>query len=326
MGRLAAYDSESLAVILRRQGGVIRRDQAVTCGLTERALRYRIRPGGPWQAVLPAVYFCATGTMTSRQRIMAAFLYAGGHASKDVAVTGAAALAWHGIRADRGDHVDVVDVLVGLDRRRRDTGFARLHRTGVALGVTYRDGALVYAPPARAIADAARQLADLAGVRAVVAAGVQLRKVQVWQLAEELDAGPVRGSARLRQALAEVASGVRSAAEGDLVDLIRRERLPMPLLNPRLFLGTEFLACPDAWWPDAGVAAEVDSREWHLSPAAWEQTMARHARMSACGIIVLHFPPSRIRADRRAVAAEIRSALAAAQGRRRPQIRALPPC
>jgi hypothetical protein len=74
------------------------------------------------------------------------------------------------------------------------------------------------------------------------------------------------------------------------------------------------------------VAAEVDSREWHLSPAAWEQTMARHARMSACGIIVLHFPPSRIRADRRGAAAEIHSALAAARGRRLPQIRALPSC
>lgn len=51
-------------------------------------------------------------------------------------------------------------------------------------------------------------------------------------------------------------------------------------------------------------------------------TMARHARMSAQGIIVLHFPPSRIRAAGREVAAEIGSALAAASGRRRPAVRA----
>jgi very-short-patch-repair endonuclease len=323
MGRLAAYDAESLAALLHRQDGVVRRDQAVTCGLTERALRYRIQPGGPWQVVLPAVYLCVTGTMTSRQRIMAAYLYAGGHSSVDVAVTGPVALAWHRIRTDYGDKVDV---LVGPERRVRDTGFARLHRTGVPLGVAYRDGALVYAPPARAIADTARQLTDMSEVRAVVAAGVQRGKVAVWQLAEELDAGPVRGSARLRRALAEVAGGVRSAAEGDLADVIRTQRLPMPMLNPKLFLGTQFLAIPDAYWPDAGVAAEVDSREWHLSPADWEQTMARHARMSACGIIVLHFPPSRIRAERRAVAAEIRSALAAARGRRLPQVQVVPSC
>ena len=31
----------------------------------------------------------------------------------------------------------------------------------------------------------------------------------------------------------------------------------MPLFNPSLYLGDTFLAKPDAWWPDAGVAAEV---------------------------------------------------------------------
>jgi hypothetical protein len=97
----------------------------------------------------------------------------------------------------------------------------------------------------------------------------------------------------------------------------------MPMLNPGLYAGDEFLAIPDAWWPDAGVAAEVDSREWHLSPDSWKATMARHVRMSAHGIIVLHFPPSRIRADGREVAAEIRAALAATRGRPRPAVRAV---
>jgi hypothetical protein len=118
-----------------------------------------------------------------------------------------------------------------------------------------------------------------------------------------------------------VAQGVRSGAEADLVTLIRRSRLPIPMLNPRLFVGAELLAVPDAWWPEAGVAAEVDSREWHLSPDRWKATMARHARMSAQGIIVLHFPPSRIRTAGREVAAEIRSALAATCGRDLPAVR-----
>src|SRR5215468_7772591 len=65
----------------------------------------------------------------------------------------------------------------------------------------------------------------------------------------------------LRRALAEVADGVRSAAEADLHAAIRHARLPMPMFNPRLFAGRVFLASPDCWWPDAGVAAEVDSRE-----------------------------------------------------------------
>jgi hypothetical protein len=38
----------------------------------------------------------------------------------------------------------------------------------------------------------------------------------------------------------------------------------------------DFIACPDAWWPDAGVATEIDSRQWHLAPDDWERTMTRH--------------------------------------------------
>ena len=105
--------------------------------------------------------------------------------------------------------------------------------------------------------------------------------------------------------------------------LVRQSKLPEPLYNPRLFAGDEFLAVPDAWWPDFGVAVEVDSKAWHLSPADWEQTLARHARMTAQGILVLHFPPTRLRAARREVSAEIRSALARSSGPL-PHIRTLP--
>jgi hypothetical protein len=46
--------------------------------------------------------------------------------------------------------------------------------------------------------------------------------------------------------------------------------------------------------------------------------------MSAHGIIVLHFPPARIRANRREVADTIRKALTAGRSRSLPQIKALP--
>ena len=97
--------------------------------------------------------------------------------------------------------------------------------------------------------------------------------------------------------------------------LIKRERLPEPMYNARLFVGEEFIGSPDAWWPDAGVAGEVDSREWHFSPADWERTQTRHARMSAHGIIVLHYAPRRIRSDPAGLIAELTTALES--GRRR---------
>jgi very-short-patch-repair endonuclease len=119
-------------------------------------------------------------------------------------------------------------------------------------------------------------------------------------------------------ALLEIADGVRSTVEADLRKLVKRSKLPDPLYNPRLYAGHEFIAMPDAWWPEAGVAVEIDSRQWHLSPADWERTMARHSRMSAVGITVLHYPPSKLHAEPKVVIAEIGSALDI--GRSRPQL------
>jgi hypothetical protein len=232
-------------------------------------------------------------------------------------ITGAAALRFHRLPAPESD---AVDVLVPLSVRRQSVRFVRLHRTArlPPLGLSQPPGR--YAEPARAAADAARWLTELREARAVLAGAVQdKRGCTVAQLAKELRDGPVRDSALLRQVLAEVGDGVRSAPEADLRDLIRETGLPTPLFNPRLYLpdGT-FLGCPDAWWAESGLAVEVDSRRWHLSPEAWERTMGRHARFAAHGIVVLHFSPHQLRGDRREVAGNLRNAYQA--GIKRPRL------
>jgi hypothetical protein len=187
----------------------------------------------------------------------------------------------------------------------------------------FADGAVRFADAARAVADAARELDSFREVRAVAADTVQRRRCQLGQLLDELAHAPVRQSAWLRRALADVAEGIRSAAEGDFQDLTRRAHLPAPMFNARLYAGAEFIAVADAWWPGAGVAAEVESREWHLSPDDWERTLRRSATMSAHGIIVLHFTPHQIRSDPDQVAAQIRASLRAGAGRPALDIRAL---
>ena len=188
----------------------------------------------------------------------------------------------------------------------------------------FTDGAIRFAEAARAVTDAARELGSFRDVRAVAADAVQRGRCRVDQLAAELRHAPVRQSAWLRRALAEVADGVRSAAEGDLRDLIRAHGLPPPLFNAQLYVGPEFLAVPDAWWPARGVVVEVDSREWHLSPEDWQRTLRRGTRMSALGINVMHFTPQRIRTEAAEVAAEIRSALEAGWDRPQLAVRTLP--
>jgi hypothetical protein len=322
MPRTAQFNRQALTALAAKQHGVITRSQALESGMTSRVVDYRIRRGGPWQTLIPGVYLTRAGPPADEQREMAALLYAG----PSSVLTGVAALRRHGLSAyppvgDARGPGSVVDVLVPLTNRRSDAGFVRLHRTARLPDGFCVAGEAWFAFPPRAVADAVRPMTDMNSVRAIVAEAVQRGRCSIPHLAGELDAGPTCGSGLLRRALAEVAEGVRSVAEADLRDLIRWAHLPTPLYNPRLFVGPEFLAMPDCWWPEAGVAGEADSRAWHFSPRDWEQTMARHARMSAHGIVVLHFPPRQIRYQRDQVANIIRRALAA--GRQLPQIRTI---
>jgi very-short-patch-repair endonuclease len=315
--RKSEYDVVALGLLLRGQCGVLSAGQASECQMTVSAIRHRIREGGPWRALLPGVYLTHNGLPNVDQRDMAAILYAGPRSM----ITGQAALWFHGIRTPP---TEVVDVLVPETSRRRDTGFVRLHPTTRMPAEVFRRDAIRYAPIPRALADTGRLLGDLRQVRAIVADAVQHRRCTPQALVRELGEGPMRGSARLRQVLREIADGVRSAAEGELRDLIKRARLPDPMYNPRLFLGETFIASPDCWWGEAGVAVEVDSREWHLSPQDWERTTQRHAAMTALGIFILHFSPRRIRSAPKEVVSEIRATLAEGSRRSPLPIRAVP--
>ncbi len=307
----------ALSDVLRRQCDLITRSQALAAGVSEAELRHKLRPPGPWRVVLPGVYLSHNGFLTVGQRELAAVLYGG----RESVITGHAAAARYGVRVPV---TEVVDVLVPHTQRRQSRGFVSIHRTARMPARPWMIDNLRWAPPARAVADAARSLADVKAISDLVAAAVQQDRCSVRQLSAELREGPRQGSAALREVLAAVADGIASVAEAEFRALVQGSGLPEPMYNARLFAGEEFLAKPDAWWPRAGVAAEVDSREWHLSPAAWQRTMARHSRMSAHGIIVLHFPPSRIRTDPAGVVAELTSALKSGSGRAPLPIRSVP--
>jgi len=318
MTRTSRADPDSLDRILHEQLGVIARHQAPAAGVTVSALRHRLRSGGPWSTLLPGVYLAMTGTPTPLQQEMAALLYAGPGSM----VTGPAALRCHHIGSAMPD---LVDVLVPATRQRQDAGFARLHRTTRMPGRIWERGPIRYVPPARAVADTARGTDSLRDVRAVVADAVQRRACQVQDLAAELTAGPSAGSALFKLALADVAGGIRSVAEADLKDLLAKAKIPAPLFNPALYdTDGTFIARPDAWWPELGIAIEVDSREWHLSPQDHASTLARGRRMARYQIIVLRFTPGQIRSEPAAVARDIRQALAGAQGRPPLNLRTVP--
>jgi hypothetical protein len=317
MTKTMKLDETALKVILGKQQQVIGRDQAMACGMTPAALRFKLRADGPWQRLLCGTYLATTGAPTVTQREIAALIYAGSGS----VITGAAALRHHRIRAPQSA---VITVLVPNHRHVSSTDSVRIWRTTRMPPTPLQIGPVRVALPARAVADTARALSSLRDVRAVVADAVQSRRCPIFLLADELQDGPRRGSALLRQVIGEVQGGIRSVAEADFRDLLKRARVPTPMFNARILEGDTFIAEADAWWQRAGVAAEVDSREWHLSPAGWERTMRRHAAMTAHGILVLHFTPTMIRKDSASVVKQIREALKAGNARPPLKLRALP--
>ena len=288
------------------------RSQVLAAGWSVGTLRHRIRPGGPWRAVLPGIYLGSNGALADGQREIAAVLYAG----PGCVLTGPASLRHQGVRVPP---TNIVDVLVPMPTKKQSADFVRMHRTTRMPDQTFVLNGIRWAVAARAVADAARSEHDLREVRALVAGAVQGGKCTIPQLALEMRDGPTRESGRLRVALDEVADGVRSVAEGDLRSLIKRSGLPEPMYNPDLYVGSTFLARPDTWWKEAGVAGEVDSREWHYSAEQWAKTMARHSRMTAHGILVVHFTPKQVRTEPRRVIADLRSAIET--GRQRPPLK-----
>lgn len=268
--------------------------------------------------VLPGVYLAHDGLLTVAQRELAAVLYAGPRCL----ITGNAALNRFGLRVPPSE---AIDVLIPEETRRQSVKFVRVHRTIRMPEKPWRIDELSWAPPPRAVADAARFNTDYRQVRALVADAVQRGKVTVAQLVIELQAGPKHGSAALRSTLEEVADGIRSAAEGDLRILIKRSGLPAPMYNADLYTEAgDFITQADAWWGDAGVAGEVESRAWHFSPADWEKTLAKRALMAAHGIIVVQATPNQLHSEGQRVISQFRSAVEA--GLRRPPlpIRAVP--
>jgi hypothetical protein len=294
---------DGLGELLDQQFSVVSRGQLLDLGMKNHVMQWRVRAGGPWQVLLPGVYLGLTGAPNLPQKEMAALLYAG----PGSLVTGPVALLHHGLRSPV--MLETVDVLVPNERQRHSTGFVRLHRTKRLPSRFVASGPLRLVPAARAVADTTRLLTDVRDVRAVVADSVQRGRCTVLELAGELRSGPTRHSGTFRSVLAEVAEGIRSTAEGDLRSLIRTARLPMPLFNAWLYADDAFIGSPDAWWPEAGVVAEVDSYEWHLSPADADRTRKRHDLMCAAGILPLHFSPRQIRREPAEVVRIIKDAL-----------------
>ncbi|WP_371643651.1 hypothetical protein OG974_17265 [Streptomyces sp. NBC_00597] len=288
------------------------RHQLTASGIPDGTITSRTRPGGPWPRLLPRVYLLQTGPPDHRQRALAAVLYAAEPTadplSGDTAVlTGSAALALLGVR-------DVphtpADVLVRAPRRLTGTpevrplATARWPRTMTVSGIPSTR-------PVPAAADFASRAADPVRIRSTLARVVQAGWCHPQDLHAELRAARLLTRPEIRAAASELVAGVRSIAEALARDTLTATDLPTPLWNARLYTPDgSFLASPDAYWPDEGVALEIDSAEYHYTRDAWHATLRRRLRLESQGVLVVSATPLMIRESPGQVIAALRTLLA----------------
>jgi hypothetical protein len=295
--------SEPWKVVSSHQSGLLRHDQAMAAGLTESALRWRSRPGGPWQLVLPAIYATFTGELSPRQLRRAALLHGGPSAQ----LTAATAARLHGLRYAPAD-AGVVDVLVEAHAPARSRGFVMITHTTRLPPPWWVEG-LPVSPVDRSVVDASRGLASLRDVRALLCESVQRRRTTVARLEECLSHGHSAGSALARRVLSDLHAGCGSAPESEMRDLfmtsclLRELEFNQPVVQHGLLLGV-----PDAQVRRLRLAFECDSREHHEFGDDPELTMRRRARFAAGGWLVVPFSPWRLRHDANGVLADAEGA------------------
>jgi hypothetical protein len=296
------------------RGGAIRVATLEQLGVPSITAYRRCTPGGPWRRPLPGIVLLSNAPPTRRQLIDAALLYAG----EDAVVTGAEACRRHGLRT--APESELIHVLIPHERKVRSSDFVLVERTTRHPKPVIVDG-VPLAPISRSVLDACRRMTEFDPVRALLADAVQRRGVRPHTLARELELGSNRGTAIARAVLREIQDGARSVAESHAMRVWDRTGLPPLRWNVDLVDERGcFIARPDGWCDEVGLAWEIDSYEYHFTRDGYGRTLERNARYAAAGVIVVQTVPNRLLTEPDRVAAELVAAHRAAAARPRPPV------
>jgi hypothetical protein len=286
-------------------------------GMSTHAIYERCRPGGPWQRIEPNLVLLTDEPPSRAQRIHAALKVAG----KDAVLTGVDALRLHGLSGAK--LLSPIHVLLPARRRQPrlvdGVYFDRTHQLPEPLHLK----GFPVAPLPRATVDAARRAKVSKHVEDLLAETIYKGKITPATLRDEFDRVGGRGLTLPRRKLAEIDDKVRSMARGWAKRLVQHSGLPMPEWRvPITSRNGIHVATADAWWDEVGLAWEVDSYAFDLSPMDAQAALSRAARLTASGVLVVHTSPSQLREEPARVADLLRSAYARAMARPRPEVNA----
>jgi very-short-patch-repair endonuclease len=269
--QLRTPDAE-LAELAARQHGVVSHAQLVALGLGAGAIKYR-RGVGRLHLIYRGVYAVGHRPPSPLATAMAAVLACGPDAALSHRSAGALwriLPRWH----------TPTDVTATKDRRHAGI---QVHRSATA-DTTIHYGIRV-TTPARTLVDLADVLTDRQLTRALNEAQVQ-RLVTAAELATLLTRYPGRRTARLTPER----GATRSHLEDRFTRFLKRHHLPLPERNQHL-AGHEV----DAVYRAHHLVIELDSRQFHTNPRAFEQDRDRDADLLNAGFSTLRITDHRLR-------------------------------
>lgn len=292
-------DEEPVALLARRQHGVVARRQLLARGLSSSAIGRRVEAGS-LHVVHAGVYAVGHPHLTRHGRWTAAVLACGPRAALGY---GTAAFVW----AMRRGEPALTEVVVAHGRARAHRG-VRVHRhPGLTRDEVTTERGVFVTCPARTILDYAAVATD----RELEHALDQTEKQELTDY-PALDAlarahPRHRGSARLRRTLATYEAGAaptRSDLEKAFLAVCERHGLPRPLVNlPLCGMTVDFV------FPAERVAVETDSWKWHRGRTAFERDRARDAVLAAAGWRTLRFTDRQIELGEQSVVRALATAL-----------------
>ena len=269
--------------IQQRQHGAIHRSQAISTGMTGAQIKTLVSKG-TWFRALPQV-FCSTSSPRTRVRdLMILSLWCGDRG----AVSHLSAAGILRLRVPASERLEITVT----NRRPSPRCDVIVHYSS---HLPHSD---VETAQAIRLTTPTRTLVDLAGTlteeELEIALDDALRRGLTsiprlyWQLGRSGGRGR-RGSVTMRRIL-HVRSDSRHADSGletKIARVLRRSALERAVPQHALVIDNTEIARFDFAWPDARVAVECESYEWHFGRQAWRRDTTKLNEVAADGWIVI---------------------------------------
>ncbi len=272
---------ESCRELVRTQGGVISRRQALAGGMTPPAIEWRLR-SGRWSRTGPGVYLVQAGLSRRQGELWSAILRAGPHAALS-----------HETAAELSGLTDLpsslIHVTIPESRRIRPPAGVVVHRSA---RLTQTVHPIMLPPRTRieeTVLDLVAQSATFDAALAAASAACQRGLTVPELIAQAMRARKkLRWRTELAEALGQLGGGAHSLLEYRYVHYVERpHRLPPASRQVKLAEGNRSRYL-DNLYRDYHLCVELDGRMAHPESQRW-QDLRRVNAITAQGITVMRY-------------------------------------